>query len=129
MDLTSLQREANGRFGFSAKTTLALAQSHLLSLGITATADMGTTIEDWQTFRRAGDAGRLNVRIISYGAGVENMALIAGGEPTPWLYDDHLRLIGVKLYLDGALGSRGAWLFEPYSDAAGQRGLPLTTPS
>lgn len=108
---------------------LALAQSHLLSLGITATADMGTTIEDWQTFRRAGDAGRLNVRIISYGAGVENMALIAGGEPTPWLYDDHLRLIGVKLYLDGALGSRGAWLFEPYSDAAGQRGLPLTTPS
>lgn len=108
---------------------LALAQSHLLSLGITATADMGTTIEDWQTYRRAGDAGRLNVRIISYGAGVENMALIAGGEPTPWLYDDHLRLIGVKLYLDGALGSRGAWLFEPYSDAAGQRGLPLTTPS
>ncbi|MCC7394079.1 MAG: amidohydrolase family protein [Sphingomonadaceae bacterium] len=108
---------------------LALAQNHLLSLGITATSDMGTTIEDWQTFRRAGDAGRLNVRIISYGAGIENMALIAGGEPTPWLYDDHLRLIGVKLYLDGALGSRGAWLLEPYSDAAGQRGLPLTTAS
>ncbi|MFX5705789.1 amidohydrolase family protein, partial [Acinetobacter baumannii] len=35
---------------------------------------------------------------------------------------DHLRLSGVKLYADGALGSRGAWLKAPYSDAPGQSG-------
>jgi len=36
-------------------------------------------------------------------------------------------MVGVKLYLDGALGSRGAWLKQPYRDAPGQRGLPLVT--
>ena len=108
---------------------LALAQQRLLSLGITAAADMGTTIDDWQAFRRAGDNGTLNIRIISYGAGIENMALIAGGGPTPWLYDDRLRMVGVKLVLDGALGSRGAWLRAPYADAAGQTGLPMMTAS
>lgn len=108
---------------------LMLAQERLLSFGITTVADMGSTIEDWQAFRRAGDAGTLNVRIISYAAGVDAMALIAGGGPTPWLYDDRLRMVGVKLYLDGALGSRGAWLKLPYADAPRERGLPLLTQS
>lgn len=108
---------------------LHLAQQRLLSFGITAVADMGTTIEDWQAYRRAGDAGRLSVRIIGYGAGIDNMALIAGGGPTPWLYDDRLRLVGVKLVLDGALGSRGAWLKRPYADAPGQTGIPILSAS
>lgn len=108
---------------------LALAQERLLAAGITTVADMGTTIEDWQAYRRAGDAGTLNLRIIGYAAETEQMALIAGSGPTPWLYQDRLRLVGVKLYLDGALGSRGAWLLQPYSDAAGQRGLPLMSES
>ena len=104
---------------------LDLAQRKLLAFGITAVADMGSTIEDWQAFRRAGDAGRLDIRIMAYGAGIEQTELIGGSGPTPWLYDDRLRLNGVKLYLDGALGSRGAWLKEPYADDAGNTGLPL----
>jgi predicted amidohydrolase YtcJ len=108
---------------------LVLAQEQLLSVGITTVADMGTSIEDWQAFRRAGDSGALNLRIISYAADVDQMALIAGSGPTPWLYQDRLRMVGVKLYLDGALGSRGGWLLQPYSDAAGQRGLPLLSES
>ncbi|MGB3738124.1 MAG: amidohydrolase [Pontixanthobacter sp.] len=106
---------------------LAKAQEILLRFGITAAADMGTTIEDWQAFRRAGDTGRLNVRIMSYAAGTDAMELIGGPGPSPWLYDDRLRLNGVKLYLDGALGSRGAWLKEPYADDPGNIGLPLKT--
>ena len=106
---------------------LAKAQEILLRFGITAAADMGTTIEDWQAFRRAGDAGRLNMRIMAYAAGTEAMELIGGPGPSPWLYDDRLRLNGVKLYLDGALGSRGAWLKEPYADDPGNIGLPLKT--
>jgi predicted amidohydrolase YtcJ len=102
---------------------LGEAQKKLLSQGITAIADMGTTIEDWQSYRRAGDAGWLSVRIFGYAAGIDNMVAIAGPKPTPWLYDDKLRLGGVKLYLDGALGSRGAWLKKPYADAPGQTGL------
>ncbi len=36
-----------------------------------------------------------------------------------------LKLVGIKLYLDGALGSRGAHLFEDYSDDIGNRGIKL----
>ncbi|WP_374391536.1 amidohydrolase [Sphingopyxis sp.] len=106
-----------------------LAQQKLISQGITSIADMGTTIAEWQAYRRAGDKKQLAVRILSYGGDIDNMAIIAGSEPTPWLYDDKLRMVGVKLYLDGALGSRGAWLKAPYSDAPGQKGLPLLTPA
>ena len=104
---------------------LEKAQRALLSMGITGIADMGTSIEDWQAFRRSADRGALRVRIMSYAAGLDNMVLIAGPEPTPWLYDDHLRMGGIKLLLDGALGSRGAWLKADYADAPGQRGLRM----
>ncbi|TRD10742.1 amidohydrolase family protein [Erythrobacter insulae] len=108
---------------------LAKAQEILLSNGITAVADMGTSIEDWQTFRRAGDLGALNVRIMSYATDGDTMELIAGPGPTPWLYEDKLRMGGIKLYLDGALGSRGAILKQPYADEPQTRGLPLLTPA
>lgn len=103
----------------------AKAQEVLLRHGITAVADMGTTTDDWQVMRRSGDAGRLRVRIISYARGIEPMVAVAGTGPTPWLYDGRLRMVGVKLYDDGALGSRGAWLKADYADAPGQKGLGL----
>ncbi|WOE74596.1 amidohydrolase [Alterisphingorhabdus coralli] len=99
------------------------AQEILLAQGVTAMADMGTTMEDWQSYRRAGDRGALKLRIMSYAAGIDAMIAIGGPGPTPWLYDDRLRLNGVKLYLDGALGSRGAWLKQPYADAPNEKGL------
>ncbi len=102
---------------------LVKAQDILLGYGITATADMGTSPDDWLTMRRAGDAGRLKVRIISYAGGIPALLAVAGTGPTPWLYDGRLRMVGVKLYDDGALGSRGAWLKAPYADAPGQKGL------
>jgi predicted amidohydrolase YtcJ len=104
---------------------LSKAQDALLATGITAIADMGTSMPDWQAFRRAGDRGALRVRIMSYAMGIDNMVAIAGPEPTPWLYDNRLRMGGIKLLLDGALGSRGAWLKADYSDAPGQRGLSM----
>jgi predicted amidohydrolase YtcJ len=106
---------------------LSKAQDILLAKGVTAAADMGTTIEAWQSMRRAGDLGWLHVRIMGYAGGVPAMELIAGPGPTPWLYADKLRLGGVKLYMDGALGSRGAWLKAPYADDPKNSGLPLMT--
>lgn len=102
----------------------ANAQQILFKRGVTAVADMGTGIEDWQAYRRAGDANKLYVRIMAYARGPEQMVLIGGPGPSPWLYQDRLRLNGVKLYVDGALGSRGAWLKAPYADAPATRGLP-----
>ncbi len=101
----------------------AKAQELLIANGVTATADMGTSVDDWLTMRRAGDTGRLAVRIMSYALGIEPLVAIAGTQPTPWLYDGRLRMAGVKLFADGALGSRGAWLKADYADAPRQRGL------
>ncbi|MEP3465245.1 MAG: amidohydrolase, partial [Parasphingorhabdus sp.] len=108
---------------------LAKAQEILLANGVTTIADMGTTMQDWQSFRRAGDKGQLNIRIISYAAEIDNMIAIGGPGPSPWLYNDRLKLAGVKLYLDGALGSRGAWLKQPYADKPDTEGLALLTPA
>ena len=100
------------------------AQELLVRNGVTAVADMGISIEDWMTYRRAGDDGRLRIRIMAYAGSVPDMILIGGSGPTPWLYDDRLRMGGLKLYLDGALGSRGAWLKSAYADDPGNLGLP-----
>ncbi len=106
---------------------LEQAQKALLARGVTAIADMGTTIEGWQAYRRAGDRGALQIRIMGYARGMDQAQMIAGPGPTPWLYDDRLRLGGVKLVVDGALGSRGAWLKAPYADAPKESGLQLLT--
>ena len=104
---------------------LANAQALLLGLGITSVADMGTDTDGWMVMRRAGDRGALHLRIISYGLGVDTALAVAGTGPTPWLYGGRLRMVGVKLSADGALGSRGAWLKTEYRDAPGLRGAPF----
>ncbi|MFL6720762.1 MAG: amidohydrolase [Sphingomonas sp.] len=103
-------------------------QQLLLSFGVTATDDMATTANAWNVFRRAADAGRLKVRLVSFAYGRDNLAKIAPNGPTPWLYNDHLRSVGLKLFADGALGSRGAWMKQPYADAPDTRGIPRITP-
>lgn len=100
------------------------AQNLLVKRGITAVADMGTTIEDWQSYRRAGDSGTLRIRIMAYAGGTDAMSLIGGPGPSPWLYDDRLRLNGVALAVDGAMATRGAWLKAAYTDAPATTGLP-----
>jgi len=100
---------------------LAKSQEILLGYGVTGIGAMSTSIADWQTFRRAGEAGRLQVRLMSYLTGTEAMQAVP--HPTDWLYGDRLRASGIKLFADGALGSRGAWLKQPYSDMPDTRGL------
>src|SRR5690606_25709571 len=57
------------------------AQQILVKRGVTAVTDMGTRIQDWQAFRRAGDAGTLQIRIMAYGKGIEDTLLIGGPGP------------------------------------------------
>ena len=102
---------------------LEKAQEQLLSVGVTATGDMGTSAADWAAMQAAGQSRWLNVRIMSYAYELKNMRAVAPNGPTPWLYADRLRIGGVKFYADGALGSRGAWLKQPYSDKPDTRGL------
>jgi predicted amidohydrolase YtcJ len=102
---------------------LEAALKHLASVGLTGLHDMGVSAEDWALYRSFGDEGRLTARITGYAAGMAAMEAISPLKPTPWLYADRLRLQGIKIYADGALGSRGAWLLKPYSDEPATRGL------
>ena len=102
---------------------LEAALGHLAALGLTGFHDMGTTPSDWNLLRAFGDSGRLTVRVTAYADGLAAMEAISPLRPTPWLYGERLRLIGVKLHADGALGSRGAWLKAPYADAPETRGF------
>ena len=103
---------------------LAKAQELMLAAGLTAAADMGTSPDDWAAMNRAASAGRLNVRILGYAGGNSVDDGNNGGRPSGWLHADRLNLVGVKLYADGALGSRGAvaeaTLFRPAGHSRAQ---------
>jgi predicted amidohydrolase YtcJ len=100
---------------------LSKSQEILLAFGVTGVGSMSTSLADWAAFRRAGDSGRLQVRLMTYMTASD--AARSGQRPTGWMYGDRLRLVGVKLFADGALGSRGAWLKQPYADKPDTRGL------
>jgi len=100
---------------------LAKAQDILVSYGVTAVGSMSTALGDWQAMRRAGEAGRLNVRLMVYADELKLLSEVP--HPTDWLDGDRLTMVGIKYYADGALGSRGACLKQPYSDMPNTRGL------
>ena len=97
------------------------AQDLLLSYGITAVGAMSTPLDSWNAMKRAGDASQLKLRLMVYADQLGPLKAVP--KPTAWLYGDRLRLVGVKFYDDGALGSRGAWLKQPYADRPDSRGL------
>ena len=102
---------------------LARVQEALLKVGLTGVHDMGTSIDGWNAMRRAGEKGALRIRITGYAAGLPAWRIINEGAPTGWEFRDRLALLGTKLYADGALGSRGAYLKRPYADQPDNRGL------
>ena len=107
---------------------LARALRKAVSQGLTGVHDMGVSREDLALMRRFADAGRLPLRIDAYADGnAEALAdLCAHG-----VYrhpGGRLEMQGVKLFMDGALGSRGAALLADYSDDPHNRGLLVTSP-
>ena len=99
----------------------AKAQGILVGFGVTGVGSMSTALGDWEAMKRAGEAGRLSVRFMVYADELNLLKEVP--QPTAWLYGDRLRMVGIKFYADGALGSRGAWLKQPYSDMPNTRGL------
>ncbi|MDC8832270.1 amidohydrolase [Alteromonas gilva] len=107
---------------------LNAAGEHLLSVGITAMHDAGIGHHVYDFYLARAAEQQLPVRIY---------AMLSATDPTlPEMLDtgiirsndDFLYIRSVKAYGDGALGSRGAALLKPYSDAPHQHGLLLTQP-
>jgi len=98
------------------------------SVGLTGVHDMGTSAADLALYGRFADEGRLTLRVVAYADG-DSAALEERCRSGAYLHPSgRVRMAGVKFYADGALGSRGAALLEPYSDDHGNRGLLVTPP-
>ena len=104
-----------------------LANKEAVRKGITSWQDAGSNFKTIDVFKKVADEGQMIVRLwVMVRDTNENMAanlakyrLIDGA-------GKHLTIRGIKHQIDGALGSRGAWLLEPYSDLATSTGLNTT---
>lgn len=103
---------------------LEAALALLSSYGVTSVHDAGVGVETWELYKLFAEQGKLQARIYGMisGAGSIFDQLSSEG-PIHSLYNDRLALRSVKLYSDGALGSRGAALIEDYHDDPGNKGL------
>ncbi|TMO95746.1 amidohydrolase [Pseudoalteromonas sp. S3260] len=111
----------------SVSNALDAAGKHLLSLGITSTHDAGIDKTTWQVYKQRAELGTLPLRIVAMLSAASpdlNMMLKAGRYQDS---QDFLSIRSVKIYADGALGSRGAALIEEYADRANHFGLMLET--
>lgn len=96
---------------------LELAIAASLRNGITSFHDAGVSRENIELFRKFKAAGKLNTRLYVMLTGFDSELLYEWFRKGPEI--DSLNLLtirAIKLNCDGALGSRGAWLLEPYSD-------------
>jgi predicted amidohydrolase YtcJ len=104
----------------------ASAIDSLLALGVTGVHDAGIDKTEAEVYMSMADDGKLGMRIYAMlsdtGPNLEAFA-----EPIRGYGNDRLDIASVKLYSDGALGSRGAAMIEPYDDDPENRGLPFYT--
>lgn len=110
------------------RAALRAALRHLNSVGLTGVGDAGVDAHEIGLYRELADQGALTVRVYAMIGGVgEDFAALSKNGPLIGYGADRLTVRSVKLFADGALGSRGAALLQPYSDAPGQKGLLFMT--
>ncbi len=107
-----------------SRTMLDRALSELARVGLTSVHDAGVDVTQDRLYRAYADAGKLTTRVYGMigGAGADFDVLAKNG-PLNDYGNGMYALRAVKLYSDGALGSRGAALIKPYSDDAHSHGL------
>ncbi|HEX4383367.1 MAG TPA: amidohydrolase [Myxococcales bacterium] len=110
-------------------STLTLAVAEANKWGLTGVHDAGEPRDVLDVFEEMGKAGKLNLRVYAMigddAAALDHYFQIG---PRSALYDSRLWIRAIKLYADGALGSRGAALLDPYTDDAKNSGLLRTPP-
>nr|WP_299379389.1 amidohydrolase [uncultured Halomonas sp.] len=101
------------------------AVAHLQEVGITSVHDAGASAAELELFRSRDKAGQLGVRLYPMIASSDpqfEALLEKGPQDDP---EDWLDIRSVKIFADGALGSRGAALLKQYSDRPDSKGLML----
>ncbi len=109
---------------------LDLALKEMASLGMTGVGDAGIDYGTYKLYRRYADEGKLSTRIYAMIGGTDaDFDTISKDGLLKNYGNDFLMVRSVKLYADGALGSRGAALLAPYSDDPHNKGLLFSTPA
>ena len=110
-----------------ARKGLELASREVLSKGVTSFQDAGSSVADVDLMKALIDEGKINVRLWIM-LRMDNQALAANLAKyrTIDYANGFLTVRGIKKSIDGALGSRGAWLLEAYSDKPGDTGRNTT---
>ena len=121
-DAMAARSEAEAEQEFDRR--VELATEDCLSKGVTSFQDAGVSFASIERLRAAAADGRLGIRLWVM-IGEDNEALKQGADAYPVIgeSDQMITVRSVKRLLDGALGSHGAWLLEPYSDLEDSRGL------
>ena len=106
---------------------VALAGEEALSKGITSFHDAGTDFRTIDLYKRLAAEGKLPVRIYAMvrGEPYDSMAKKLARYRTPGFASHYVVVRSIKRQIDGALGSHGAWLLEPYDDLPRSTGLVL----
>ncbi|MBA3884435.1 MAG: amidohydrolase [Acidobacteria bacterium] len=110
-----------------ARRALELAAQEALSKGVTSFQDAGSSFAEVDLMKAMVDEGKLGVRL--WVMIRENNRALAANLAKYRMVDygnGFLTVRGIKHSIDGALGPRGAWLLEPYSDKADSTGLNTT---
>ncbi len=109
------------------REAIRLATEECLRKGITFFDDAGADLSTIALYQELAAKNQLGLRLYAMIAGLQNMKKF--GPPQPGGPDSSLSIRSTKLVIDGALGSRGAKLLEPYVDDPGNTGLWVTDPA
>ena len=111
-----------------ARRALELADQAVVSKGITSFHDAGASYDVIARIRRLVDEDRLHVRLWEMVRMDDAGALVRGLDAAKIIgyRDNRLTVRAIKVQIDGALGSRGAWLLDPYTDKPDSAGLNTT---
>jgi len=97
--------------------------------GLTGVHDAGASSQVLDIYEELGKAGQLNFRMYAMiGDDSTTLAKWFARGPLVAAYDNTLWIRSIKLYIDGALGSRGAALLDPYADMNNTNGLLVSKP-
>jgi predicted amidohydrolase YtcJ len=104
---------------------LELAMDACARAGITSFHDAGASREDIALFKKFRSADNMKTRLYVMVSGRDPELVYEWIRKGPEVDSAYfLTIRSIKLNCDGALGSRGAWLLEPYEDRPGWYGMP-----
>ena len=107
---------------------IELAVQECLRKGVTSFQDAGSSFADVDMFREMAERGELGVRLwVMIRTSNRDLELNLSNYRMVNAGDHFLTVRALKCSIDGALGSRGAWLLQPYSDEPGSSGLETAT--